>query len=217
MGIWSDAAAVAAYDCWFDQERGRAVFATELACLQPLTVGHPGSWIEVGIGTGRFAEALGIGSGVDTSAAMVECARGRGVDARVAPSHATCWPAASLDGILMVMSACYLGDLTPTLAEARRILRADGRLVIGEVTPSGSWGRAIAAKRSAGNPWYMGVTLREPDEWLLVTRELGWRCADVRSGLFGRHDSATADLTVREGIDAGAGFVAFAWELDRCP
>lgn len=58
----------ARYDAWYDKPAGAAVFAAELACLQPLLAGLPRPWAEVGVGSGRFAAALGAEVGVDPAA-----------------------------------------------------------------------------------------------------------------------------------------------------
>ncbi len=67
------------YDAWYDSPKGRALLASEVACLQPLLRQFPGPYLEVGVGTGRFAQALGIGHGVDPSAPALEKARQRDI------------------------------------------------------------------------------------------------------------------------------------------
>ncbi|MFO7650004.1 MAG: hypothetical protein R6X13_01500, partial [bacterium] len=57
-------AIAAQYDAWYDG-KGKAAFATELAALRPLLARLPRPWLEVGVGTGRFAQALGIPLGID--------------------------------------------------------------------------------------------------------------------------------------------------------
>ena len=53
------------YDVWFDTQRGRSVFESETLCLRPLASGVFRPWLEVGVGTGRFAQALGVEHGID--------------------------------------------------------------------------------------------------------------------------------------------------------
>ena len=48
-----------AYDRWYDAPEGKAIFREELLCLQELCGDGSGRWLEVGVGTGRFAAALG--------------------------------------------------------------------------------------------------------------------------------------------------------------
>src|SRR3972149_5335474 len=43
------------YDAWYDSPKGRALLGTEVACLRPLLSQFPQPYLEVGVGTGRFA------------------------------------------------------------------------------------------------------------------------------------------------------------------
>jgi len=56
-----------AYDRWYDTPKGKAIFQAELKCLRSLHEKSPGRWLEVGVGTGRFACSLGIAEGIDPS------------------------------------------------------------------------------------------------------------------------------------------------------
>ena len=47
----------------------------EVDCLKPLFHEHKRPYLEIGVGSGRFAQALGIEYGVDTSPALLEIAR----------------------------------------------------------------------------------------------------------------------------------------------
>lgn len=79
------------YDGWFDTDKGQTLFALELACLksikpaneQPNEQPNNGRWLEVGIGSGRFAQALGIELGVDPASEMVKLAQARGINATI--------------------------------------------------------------------------------------------------------------------------------------
>ena len=48
------------YDAWYDTESGRVLFDLELGALRPLLAGTAGPRLEVGVGSGRFAAALGL-------------------------------------------------------------------------------------------------------------------------------------------------------------
>ena len=65
------------YDAWYDTPRGRAAFESETACLAALLGRLPRPWLEVGVGTGRFAQALGAGEGVDPALGALRMARRR--------------------------------------------------------------------------------------------------------------------------------------------
>ena len=64
----------AEYDAWFESECGRAVFAQEVECLRRIMSPATGGGLEVGVGTGRFAAALGVTEGIVSEAGFVAMA-----------------------------------------------------------------------------------------------------------------------------------------------
>jgi len=62
------------YDAWFEKE-GRLIFASEVEALRQALPLLPKPWIEVGIGSGRFAQALGIDIGLDPSSKLLKIAQ----------------------------------------------------------------------------------------------------------------------------------------------
>ena len=66
------------YDAWFDKD-GSLVYSIEVQAFKSLLPSLPKPWLEVGVGSGRFAQALGIGTGVDPSRELVKMARRRGI------------------------------------------------------------------------------------------------------------------------------------------
>lgn len=67
------------YDSWFDKD-GRLIFETELLALKKVLQFLPKPWLEIGVGSGRFAQALGIEVGIDPSKRLLEIAKRRGVE-----------------------------------------------------------------------------------------------------------------------------------------
>ncbi|WP_044110838.1 class I SAM-dependent methyltransferase [Mycobacterium canetti] len=69
----------AAYDAWYDSPTGRPILATEVAALRPLIEVFAQPRLEIGVGTGRFADLLGVRFGLDPSRDALMLARRRGV------------------------------------------------------------------------------------------------------------------------------------------
>ena len=59
------------YDAWFEEE-GRLIFTSEVEALRQALPLLPKPWIEVGAGSGRFAQALGIDIGLDPSSKLFQ-------------------------------------------------------------------------------------------------------------------------------------------------
>ena len=90
--------------------------------------------LDVGCGPGaltqRFVEELGAEvCAIDTSERMVELARARGIDARVADAEALPYDDASFDLVFAGWVLYHVPDLTKAIAECARVLKRNGRLV----------------------------------------------------------------------------------------
>jgi len=60
------------YDAWYD--RNKFVYLAELKAIRKV-LPEKGKGLEIGVGTGRFAQALGIATGIDPSRKMIEIAK----------------------------------------------------------------------------------------------------------------------------------------------
>lgn len=121
-----------------------------------------GDIIELGIGTGLNLPYYPPDSriiGVDLSARMLQHARQRAsnlrrpCDLRQGSIDQLDLPSACADTVVITFVLCNVPDVPAVLREARRILRADGRLVLVEHTLSRpTWG-PVALLQRALDPW----------------------------------------------------------------
>lgn len=98
-----------------------------------------GETLEVGVGTGRnlphYPEDVRL-TGVELSPRMLEIARrrarrvGRLVDLRLGDAQALDFPADRFDTVVFTLALCSIPDDRRAVAEARRVLRPGGRLVL---------------------------------------------------------------------------------------
>jgi ubiquinone/menaquinone biosynthesis C-methylase UbiE len=140
------------YDQWFDSPEGRAIFETELRCLRSVCPDFRDRWIDVGVGTGRFASALGVQEGIDLSASMLEIAKSRGIYVTLASAERIPFPENNFDGILMALTLCFVNDAEEALGECRRVLRQSGKLLLGILPSDSPWGREYIRKAGDGHP-----------------------------------------------------------------
>jgi len=132
------------YDAWF--ERHGAAYLSELLAVRALLpCGGPG--LEIGVGTGRFAAPLGVEFGVDPAASVLAYARARGVRVARAVAEALPFAQAAFDRALFVTTLCFVADPRAALAEAMRVLRPSGTLVIGLIDRESGLGQEYAAHR----------------------------------------------------------------------
>jgi len=199
------------YDRWYDTIEGAAILAAELACLQMVIPQVRGRWLEVGVGTGRFASALGVAEGIDPSPSMLRIAAARGIQTEVGAAEKLPYPAESFDGALMVTVLCFVENVSGAFDECSRIIRPGGTLLIGHIPSDGPWGRDYIRKAAAGHPVYSHAHFTTVAEVLIPARTAGFELVVAASGLF-KPPGSPVEIPprVQRGIVSGAGFVAFA-------
>ena len=202
------------YDRWFDSAEGRPLFDIELACLRDVLGDHAGRWLEVGVGTGRFAAALGIREGIDPSEPALTIARGRGIDARRGSAEQLPCSDSSFDGVLLVVTICFLHDVSMAMREFQRVLKPGGRLVIGMIPRDSPWGRSYADKGRQGHPFYSTARFYSPHDVISLAADAGFAFDRACNCLFSPAEVAPSPER-RAGIAKAAGFVCLAFSRRR--
>jgi len=148
------------YEAWF--ERNRFVYLSELEAVRK-QLPETGRRLEIGVGTGRFAAPLGIELGLEPSRAMSEAARRRGVTVIEGTGEELPFDDAEFDAVLMVTTICFLDDVMGALAEAYRVLKSGGCLIVGFVDKNSLLGRTYQQQR-AESLFYGPATFFSSDE-----------------------------------------------------
>ena len=199
----------ARYDTWFESERGRALFESEVHCLRQVSAGLPRPWLEVGAGTGRFAQALGIDVGVDPARGALRYAAGRGVKVLPATGEALPFGDGEFGAVFVVVTLCFAGDPAALLREAARVTREEGGVVLGIVPSESPWGRFYRQRAAAGHTFYSAARFFTLAELKRLARSAGLRPERSASTIFQEPDRGRYEVeSPREGGDGKAGFVA---------
>ena len=130
----------------YDESAGR--YDRQIGFFERLLFGGGREWVcsqargevlEVAVGTGRnlpfYPKEVRL-TGVELSPAMLEVARARaqelGVEAdlRVADAQALPFPDEAFDTVVMTLSLCTIPDDRQAVAEASRVLKTDGHLLL---------------------------------------------------------------------------------------
>lgn len=195
------------YDLWYERPFGRSAFELELECLRGLLGGFDRG-LEVGVGTGRFASALGVRFGVDPSLGMLRIARGRGVVCVQGVGESLPFKEESFDLVLLVVTICFVEDPVRVVAECRRVLRGGGKLVLGLVPGESPWAEFYREKASRGHPIYRHARFYTFEEVRNILSGAGFRLERVRSTLFEEPQDTgpVKNREVREGYFPEAGF-----------
>lgn len=202
-----------AYDDWYDAPEGSAIFHEEVECLRLLCNDFSGCWLELGVGTGRFAKAIGITHGIDLSPQMAAKAARRGVKACIGRAEQLPYSNHLFDGVLMALTLCFLENPEKAFLECARALRENGSLVLGTVPAESPWGRAYMRKGASGHPVYAYARFYTIVETIELIEKTGFTLQRGCSALFEEPESGSPGRSrVKAGIVAEAGFIGLLFD-----
>jgi len=194
-----------AYDSWFEQE-GRLIFALEVEALKQVLPLLPKPWIEIGIGTGRFAQALGIDVGLDPSSQLLKIARNRGARVLLGRGEEAPFKDGSFGAIFFIVTLCFVDSPERILSEAARLLKSQGKVVLGLVLKESPWGQLYQREKETGHRFYRHATFYSYAEVEMLLMQTGFSIEKVASTLFQYPGKVNHIELPRQGFSADAGF-----------
>ena len=126
------------YDNWY--EKNKFAYLSELKAVKN-ALPKNGIGLEIGVGTGRFAAALGIKYGIDPSSKMLELAQKRGIKTRLGTGEKLPYKNKVFDYVALIITLCFVKNPKRVLRESRRVLKNSGRIIICIVDRSSFLGR----------------------------------------------------------------------------
>jgi SAM-dependent methyltransferase len=193
------------YDAWFDKE-GSLIYFMEVQAFKSLLPTLPKPWLEIGVGSGRFAQALGIGTGVDPSIELVKMAKRRGITAFLGQGEQELFDEESFGTAFLIVTLCFLDSPLEVLKEANRILIPGGKLVLGLVLKESPWGQFYKAKKEEGHRFYKYANFYSCDEVVKLMVQAGFSTEKIISTLFQSPGKVHHAEEPREGYFPDAGF-----------
>ncbi len=155
------------YDRWYIENKN--IYDSELNALQIFI--PPGlHGVDIGVGTGRFAKALCIATGVEPSHCMAEIARSRGIKVLDGIAENLPMGNAEFDFALMITAICFFDDVKKAFKEAYRVLKSDGFLVVAFIDKESKLGR-LYEKHKQDSEFYKDATfysVKEVTDFLIV-------------------------------------------------
>ena len=190
------------YDNWFDENP--FLFETEISVLR-MAIESVENGIEIGIGTGRFADMLGITLGVDPSRSMLMHAQERGITVVQAIGEGLPFYRHTFELCLLTTAVCFLTDVAATLSEIYRILRPGGRVVIGMID-SESWLGKKYQKRPKKESFYSEAVFHTPHSIGEKVKKAGFLPPKFLQTLFKNNSRSDCSWRIESGFGDG-GFV----------
>lgn len=157
------------YEQWF--ETNKLAYLSELEALRKA---FPSSWkngLEIGVGTGRFAQPLGIKIGIDPSEEMLKFARKRGIKTVWGKGESLPFKDFEFDVVLLAFTLCFVEEPKKVLKEAKRVLKPKGRIIIGIIDRNSKLGR-VYQRRKNNSKFYRVATFYSVDEVINMLNEL---------------------------------------------
>jgi len=194
-----------AYDAWFEGE-GKLIFEIELAAIRRILPGLPHPWLEVGVGSGRFAQALGTEMGIDPSPRLLEIAKSRGIQVFQAKAEDRFFEDESFGAVFLIMTLCFVQSPPKVLGEANRILKPGGKVVIAMVPENSHWGKYYQGKKASGHAIYEHANFLGNRELSVLLSDAGFSVETACSTLYQNPDEVKNAEKPNDGYDPDAGF-----------
>jgi len=194
------------YDDWFDGE-GKLIFAIEVRAFQEVLDSLPKPWLEVGVGSGRFAQALGIETGIDPSVKLLELASKRGIKVIPGRGEQHIFKSGSFGSVFLIVTLCFVNSPSEVLKEAHRVLTPSGKIVLGLVLKDSPWGKFYEKKKMQGHRFYKYASFYKYDEVVTFLEQSGFSIEKVVSTLFQKPGKVEQVELPRKGFSPAAGFM----------
>jgi ubiquinone/menaquinone biosynthesis C-methylase UbiE len=132
------------YENWFKENEN--IFQSELLALrQVIPIGKEG--IDIGIGSGIFAEKLNIKFGIDPSDRMLDYAKKRNLVVQKGFAESLPYPDKSFDFAVFITSICFVDNPEKALKEAHRIIKNKGDLIIAFIDRKSALGKSLELEK----------------------------------------------------------------------
>lgn len=201
------------YDAWFE-DKGKGIFELEVRAIRRITSDLPRPWFEIGVGSGRFARALGIPWGIEPSTKLADMARARGIKVIEGVGENLPIPRNLLGTVFLIVTLCFVQDPEKVLSEASRVLKDRGYLVVGVVPAEFPWGRHYQELGRKGHPFYSHARFFVCRDIMSLLKEHGFNLTAKVSTLFSPPGEELSP-EILEGYHPDAGFVVLSAQLRK--
>lgn len=189
------------YEDWF--ERHKSIYFSELKALKKVI--PEGLGLEIGVGSGRFAQPLGAKIGIDPSRNMLKLAKKRNIQVILGTGENLPFKDLTFDFILVIITLCFVKKPVGVMKEAGRILKRGGRLIVGEINRDSHLGQLYEAKREKSE-FYKLAAFYSGNEIIEMFNKVGIRYAESHQTLM---ESIDMEEEPKRGADKG-GFVVLS-------
>lgn len=197
------------YDAWYDKPFGKSAFILEKACIKSLCKDLKQPFLEVGVGTGRFAKALEMKYGIDVSTGVLKFAKQREIIAVKGEGESLPFVDSFFGAVFMVVTLCFVDDPVKVLKEASRVLKENGAVILGLIFKESPWASFYEEKGEAGNIFYRMAKFYSFEELKAMSGKAGLKIEELSSTMFQAPTEPPLNFKQpKSGYFKEAGFVA---------
>jgi ubiquinone/menaquinone biosynthesis C-methylase UbiE len=152
-----------------------------------------GIGIEIGVGTGRFAEVLKIPVGVEPAHAMAQMAIARGITVINSKAEKLPFHSLSFDYAVMITTDCFLDNISKAFTEAHCIIKKNGFFIVAMIDKDSELGKQYEAKKTT-SIWYKDAHFHSVHEITDQLQQAGFTNFEYWQTLFTNKEELTNPL-----------------------
>jgi len=188
------------YENWF--YKNKYVYQSEINAIRDVLPDFKDGF-EIGVGSGRFAEPLGIKFGIEPSHSMREIAESKGIKVADGVAEDLPYKNSSFDLALMITTICFLDDVRKAFFEVYRVLKVDGFFINGFVDKNSRVGK-LYQRNKKENVFYKIADFFSVKEVINILKETGFKNFEFRQTIFRTLNRITRVEKVKEGYGKGS-------------
>lgn len=184
------------YESWFQENEN--IFESEVNAIK-VVLPYGKTAIEIGAGTGIFAQKLGIKIGVEPSTKMALKAKEKGIQIINAVAEDMPVPDKIFDFALMITVDCFLRSIEAAFTEVYRILKDDGYFIVAFIDKATPLGMKYE-KNKGGSKYYSSAHFHSASEIKDDLRESGFNIVQTKQTIFSLENTLQQ---VKDGLGEG--------------
>jgi ubiquinone/menaquinone biosynthesis C-methylase UbiE len=194
------------YENWFVENE--YAYHSEVRAIKEILPDFKNA-IEIGVGSGKFAQPLDIKFGVEPSYEMRKIAESRGIKVWNGVAENLPLKNGSFDLVLMVTTLCFLDDVRKAFSEVYRILKPGGYFINGFVDKNSKVGK-IYQKNKQKSVFYKVAVFFTTEEVIKLLKETGFEKFEFRQTIFNTLDKINGVEEIKKGYGEGSFIVVRA-------
>ena len=188
------------YDKWFEDHK--VEYALELKAIREY-LPKEGDGIEIGAGTGRFTQPLGISLGVEPSEAMRSLALSRGTNVVAGTAESLPVVDGTYEYAVLVTTVCFLDEPELAFKEVYRVLKAEGFIIVGLIDNDSKLGKKYEEKKIKSK-FYKNATFHSVVEIQKKLEKAGFSDIECIQALLPGDTHENYKLEVKQGYGEGS-------------